>query len=268
MGCCCTILCSPCKAPVKESWFDQYKAEKFNGHTLQVISEDDFDQVVRLYVQAFGGSPETEPEYATRWILGQKYAGKYASTDDTVKEFLEYFGRFIASMVFRRGIVIGIKDNDGSVMAMSLIYPRGCAPPSMCGMMSIICGDMNCQKPPAMDKEEFPGSYERMNVLEKMLDKTHYKDSVFLSILAVDPKHQGKGLGKALLRFVCEVATREKTYAYLEADGPKNPNIYRKFGFVNEKVSTMVDPTGLESPLDIHMMRTDNPPDLGRFGGI
>jgi len=269
MGCCCAVLCSPCKAPVKESWFDQYKAEKFNGHTLQLISEDYFDEIVGVYVEAFGGTPETEPEYATRWILGQKFNGKYASTNDDVKAFMEYFGRFIASMAFRGGTVVGVKDVDGSLIAMAILYPRGYTPPvSMCGLMGLICGDMSCEKPPVMDKEAFPGSYDRMNVVESVIDKTDYKDSVYLSILAVSPKHQGKGLGKALLRFVCEVATREKTFAYLEADGPKNPNIYRKFGFVNEKVSSMVDPSGVESPLDIHMMKTDNPPDLGRFGGI
>jgi len=264
MGCCWF-----CKDPVKESWFDQYKAEKFNGHTLEVISGDYFEEVVRLFAHSFGGTPTTQPEHATRWVMGKKHEGEWPSTNDLVRDYMEWAGELVAYMAFGNGIIVGIKDEDDSLMAMAIIYPRGHAPDmSTCAVMGIICGNMNCSSIPSMDKENFPGAAERGEELMKSLDTKVYKECVYLGTLAVDPKHQGKGLGKALLRFVCEVATREKTFAYLEADGPRNPSIYRKFGFVHETVAKMLDPTGAEDPADLHLMKTDNPPDLSRFGSI
>jgi len=269
MGCCCSILWCCIDNKVDETWFDQYKAEKFNGHTLQVLSKESMDEMVRLYTHAFGGTPETEPEHATRWCLGKKYDGEWPSTNEDVRNFMEWSTELSIHMAFRYGIVVGVKDSDGNVMAMAIMYPRGhSADWSLCPLMGILCCDMNCTKPPGMDKELFPGASERMGVLDKVIDKKIWKDAVYLNILAVDPKHQGKGLGKALLRFVSEVATREKTFAYLEADGPKNPSIYKKFGYVNDKVVTAVDPTGEMSPLDLHLMKSDNPPNLSCFGDI
>jgi len=254
---------------VDEKWFDQYKAEKFNGHTLQVLSEESMDDMVKIFTHAFGGTPETEPEHSTRWVWGQKYDGEWPSTNEALRNFQEWVGECVAYLAFRFGVAVGVKDSDGHVIAMALMYPRGHSPPSgLCGMMRILCCEMNCAKPPHMDKELFPGGAQRGEALDNAIDKKIHKDAVYLNILAVDPNHQGKGLGKALLRFVSEVATREKTFACLEADGPKNPNIYKKFGYVNDKIVTMVDPTGAESPLDLHLMRSDNPPDLSCFGGM
>jgi len=264
MGCCWF-----CKNPVNESWFDQYKTEKFNGHKVEVITGDYFEEIVRVYTHSFGGTPTTQPEHATRWGMGKKYEGEWPSTNDDVRDYMECLGEFAAYMALGNGIIVGIKDEDDTLMAMACLYPRGHAPDySTCAMMGIVCGDRKCSGLPTMDKERFPGVSERGDVFFPHLDTKVYKDCVYLAILAVDPKHQGKGLGKALLRLVCEVATREKTFVYLEADGPRNPSIYRKFGFVNETVVKLLDPTGAEDPADFHLMKTDNPPDLSRFGSI
>jgi len=264
MGCCWV-----CKNPVEESWFDQYKAEKFNGRTIEVLTGDCFEEIVRVFTHSFGGTPTTQPEHGTRWVMGKKHEGEWPSTNDVVRDYMECAAEFGAYMAFGNGIIVGIKDEDGSLMALACVYPRGHAPDfSICAMMGIICGDRNCSGLPTTDKENFPGASERGEQLMKYLDTKVYKECVYLAALAVDPKHQGKGLGKSLLRFVCEVATREETFAYLEADGPRNPSIYRKFGFVHETVVKMLDPTEEQDPCDLHLMKTDNPPDLCRFGGI
>merc|ERR1719320_340277 len=103
-------------------------------------------------------------------------------------------------------------------MAMAIMYPRGHAPDtSTCAVMGIICGNMNCSSFPSMDKENFPGANERGEELMKALDTKVYKECVYLGTLA---------------------------------DGPRNPSIYRKFGFVHETIVKMLDPTEAENDLD------------------
>jgi len=268
MGCCCTVLCMPCTNPVKESWFEQYKSTTFNGHHLEFLTPDDFDEIVRIYCSAFGGTPDTEPEHTTRWTLGSKWEGEWPENNQEVKEAIEFFGRWIAHSAFHSGCVVGIRENDGSLKAIAIIFPKGHEPPNTgCGLMSMLCGTVGFIEPPMYDKERFPGSKERCEAVSEAIESKNYKESVYLLTLGVDPKKQGQGLGKALLNFVSEVATRENTYAYLEADGPKNPAIYRKFGYVNEKVVTVKDPSGTEKSLDMCLMQTNLPPDMIRFKG-
>lgn len=49
--------------------------------------------------------------------------------------------------------------------------------------------------------------------------------------MAVDPKHQGKGLGAKLIRAVSEVADRDGLPCYLECSGPRNRAIYTHLGY-------------------------------------
>ncbi len=49
--------------------------------------------------------------------------------------------------------------------------------------------------------------------------------------LAVDPVHQGKGIGKALLQHFCDYANYSGKPAYLETDKNENVHLYQKFGF-------------------------------------
>jgi len=256
----------PCQNPVKESWFDQYKSTSFNGHYLEFLTPDDLDEIVRIHLHAFGGTPNTEPEHTTRWMLGSKWDGEWPESNQEVKEALEFFGQWVGHSAFHSGCAVGIRENDGSLKAMALIYPKGHVPPvGGCGMMSLLCGSMGLKEPPMFDKEKYPGAKERADAVGDVMSGAPYKECVYLNVLGVDPKKQGQGLGKALLNFVSEVATRENTFAYLEADGPKNPSIYKKFGYVNENVATIKDPSGIEEPLDMSLMQTDSPPDMSRF---
>lgn len=53
----------------------------------------------------------------------------------------------------------------------------------------------------------------------------------FLPLLAVDPSHQGKGFGSALLQPVLERCDRERQLAYLESSNPRNIPLYERHGF-------------------------------------
>ena len=72
--------------------------------------------------------------------------------------------------------------------------------------------------------------YERsMEVLrQQAVPDPHW----YLSVIGVDPKWQGFGIGGALLKPVLERADRSRAYCYLETSLPNNLSYYQKHGFV------------------------------------
>ena len=52
-----------------------------------------------------------------------------------------------------------------------------------------------------------------------------------LPLIGVDPVHQGKGIGSALLSVVLNVCDSRKVSAYLEATSPRNVPLYERHGF-------------------------------------
>jgi GNAT superfamily N-acetyltransferase len=54
----------------------------------------------------------------------------------------------------------------------------------------------------------------------------------YLPLIGVDPFHQGKGYGAALLQHALLRCDRDHTLAYLESTNPKNISLYERHGFV------------------------------------
>ena len=52
-----------------------------------------------------------------------------------------------------------------------------------------------------------------------------------LPLIGVDPAHQGKGIGAALLRHVLNACDNHGVLAYLEATSPLNVRLYERHGF-------------------------------------
>ncbi len=52
-----------------------------------------------------------------------------------------------------------------------------------------------------------------------------------LPLIGVDPAHQGKGFGSALLSHVLRMCDGQKVSAYLEATSPRNVPLYKRHGF-------------------------------------
>jgi ribosomal protein S18 acetylase RimI-like enzyme len=52
-----------------------------------------------------------------------------------------------------------------------------------------------------------------------------------LPLIGVDPAHQGKGIGSALLRHVLNACDSQKVLAYLEATSVRNLSLYERHGF-------------------------------------
>ena len=53
----------------------------------------------------------------------------------------------------------------------------------------------------------------------------------YLPLIGVDPTHQRRGIGSALLRHSLERVDREKGVAYLESSNPENIPLYERHGF-------------------------------------
>lgn len=53
----------------------------------------------------------------------------------------------------------------------------------------------------------------------------------YLPFIGVDPFHQGKGYGSALMQNALIPCDRGQTLAYLESSNPKNISLYERHGF-------------------------------------
>jgi GNAT superfamily N-acetyltransferase len=76
----------------------------------------------------------------------------------------------------------------------------------------------------------------------------------YLPLIGVDPAHQGKGIGSALLSQVLKVCDGQKVCAYLEATSHRNVPLYERHGF--EAVGNI---QAGNSPQIIPMLRKPRP---------
>ena len=75
----------------------------------------------------------------------------------------------------------------------------------------------------------------KMSAYDRYIDNKHKELAPFphwyLAVLAVDPKHQGKGYGSLLLNNMLARIDREGLPCYVETEGEKNVSMYQHFGF-------------------------------------
>lgn len=88
-------------------------------------------------------------------------------------------------------------------------------------------------------------------ILEQMASYHPSEPHWYLPLIGVDPPHQGKGHGGALLTYALERCDRDGCFAYLESTNPKNIPLYQRHGF-NALGEIQV---GMSPPL-VPMLRT------------
>ena len=59
----------------------------------------------------------------------------------------------------------------------------------------------------------------------------HDEDCWYLPLMGVDPAHQGKGLGAALMKHATDLIDRQGALSYLESSTPQNISLYERHGF-------------------------------------
>ncbi len=83
-----------------------------------------------------------------------------------------------------------------------------------------------------MESTGSPDAREASSAVFEQMAKYHPKEvHWYLPLIGVDPAHQGKGHGDALMRYALEQIDREKVPAYLESSNPRNISFYRRHGF-------------------------------------
>jgi ribosomal protein S18 acetylase RimI-like enzyme len=68
-------------------------------------------------------------------------------------------------------------------------------------------------------------------VLDQMDEYHPREDHWYLPLIGVDPAHQGRGIGDALMRHALASCDRDSTVAYLESTNRANVSLYERHGF-------------------------------------
>jgi ribosomal protein S18 acetylase RimI-like enzyme len=76
-----------------------------------------------------------------------------------------------------------------------------------------------------------PARSECLSILEQMSMAHPEEQHWHLAFIGVDPAHQGKGIGAALLRHMLARIDEQHLHAYLESSNPANVPLYRRHGF-------------------------------------
>jgi len=101
--------------------------------------------------------------------------------------------------------------------------------------------------PPPVDydrrlKETTGSAFDRVRELDAALDAHHPLDPHhYLAFLAVHPDHQNRGVGSALLNRHHARLDRARIPAYLEANDPRNRDLYLRHGYACRSVVQLPD---------------------------
>jgi ribosomal protein S18 acetylase RimI-like enzyme len=77
-----------------------------------------------------------------------------------------------------------------------------------------------------------PARLDEVFAVLEQVGKAHPQEPHwFLPAIGVDPRHQGRGHGSALLARSLEACDRDHAVAYLEASNVRNVPLYQRFGF-------------------------------------
>ena len=134
------------------------------------------------------------------------------------QQYLEAFPRF--ARAFGGGAIDHATANHYEVFSgVALWLPPGTAPDEE-SLVKMIEDTVTDERKGAM-----------FSMFEQM-DDLHPRESHWhLPLIGVDPAHQGKGIGSALLSHILNVCDGQNVPAYLEATSPRNVPLYERHGF-------------------------------------
>lgn len=77
----------------------------------------------------------------------------------------------------------------------------------------------------------------------------HDDDCWYLPIIGVDPAHQGKGIGAALMKHATTLLDEQGALSYLESSTPRNVPLYQRYGFEIVDQISFGDADGIVTPM-------------------
>ncbi len=172
---------------------------------IRDIAPVDTGEITGLVAAAMWDGP------VARWLLADPAVRRSESPG--------YFGIFVEHAV-RYGEVYATADADtGDLDGVALWFP----------FTSLIPSPADYE---ARLKEVTGSAFDRACELDAALEARHPVDAHhYLAILAVRPDHQSHGIGSALLDRHHARIDRAGLPAYLEANDPRNRDLYRRHGY-------------------------------------
>jgi ribosomal protein S18 acetylase RimI-like enzyme len=166
---------------------------------VKVAAADEKAAVFAILALAFSGDP------ASRWTWPE------------AKAYLEAFPHFATAFggaAFEKGSALRV----GSAGA-ALWLPPGTGPDeeALNGLM--------------MRTADAATAVDGPQLMQQMASYHPKEPHWYLPLLGVDPAHQNKGVGGALLRHVTDRCDRDGVLAYLESSNPRNIPLYERHGF-------------------------------------
>jgi GNAT superfamily N-acetyltransferase len=166
---------------------------------VKTMAENE-DAGIETLILAFASDP------VTRWKWPQAY--QYIAN---MRKFIRAFG----GNAFEHGAAFCTDDCKG----VALWLPPGVHP------------DQN-QMRDLMENSTSPTARAAGPAMLEQMAKYHPSGSHwYLPLIGVDPAHQGKGYGDALMAYALERCDRDKLPAYLECTSARSIPLYRRHGF-------------------------------------
>jgi ribosomal protein S18 acetylase RimI-like enzyme len=177
----------------------------FGGKTMttpiiQTATASDEAPSIAVVVLAFSADP------AARW------------TWPDPQQYLRHFPSFVRAFggkAFAHGSAYYVEGYAGAALWL---------PPDVHPDEDVLISLVQCTVSEPMQKDVFA-------VFEQMGRYHPREPHWYLPLIGVDPSHQGKGYGSALLQHALLPCDRDHTLAYLESTNPKNIPLYERHGF-------------------------------------
>jgi ribosomal protein S18 acetylase RimI-like enzyme len=167
---------------------------------VRTATPKDLDRVVDAIVLAFARDP------IVRWV--------YAEPHQYVTGFREFVPAF-GGKAFENETA----HYAGEFVGAALWLPPGVEPEEPV-LVEIIERTVDAQKVETL-----------FGILEAMGKHHPPEPHWYLPLIGVDPTHQGRGIGGALLRHTLEHVDQQQSLAYLESSNPANIPLYERHGF-------------------------------------
>eukprot|EP00462_Mataza_sp_D1_P000702 CAMPEP_0175093876 /NCGR_PEP_ID=MMETSP0086_2-20121207/3266_1 /TAXON_ID=136419 /ORGANISM="Unknown Unknown, Strain D1" /LENGTH=274 /DNA_ID=CAMNT_0016366907 /DNA_START=75 /DNA_END=899 /DNA_ORIENTATION=+ len=187
------------------------------------------------------GTASTAPDPLLDWVYAgeqkQSLCKPLASPPDADRSaWFRWMAHYCAAFAFARGGLYALVDpSTGKVMAAAVT-----GPPKTISFGRMSGGEMgdNVRAAGMSIGQDILANNLRMRVLggcqhslqeSQGLDKS--SDFLYVVMFSTRPDAQGKGCGKALLKFLGEVADADGVVSFLETAGERNVGFYRTDGY-------------------------------------
>ena len=167
---------------------------------VTATAPSDAEQAIGVIVLAFGTDP------AARW------------TYPDPQQYLTHFPTIVRAFG-GRAFAHGTGHHVSGFAGAALWLPPGVTPDEQA-----LAAIVRASVPAARHSEVF-------GVFEQMGRHHPHEPHWYLPLIGVDPLHQGRGLGSALLQHALRQCDRAHVPAYLESSNPRNIGLYLRHGF-------------------------------------